>query len=54
MNSELTTINDKYLHALRAAADWLTVSEWALKVAELFPDLLANAEAQAAKPVKSF
>lgn len=31
------------------SSDWLTVSEWALKVAELFPDLLSNAEAQAAK-----
>ncbi|MCB5226648.1 HNH endonuclease [Alishewanella sp. 16-MA] len=49
MSNELTTINDKYLYALSAAADWLTVSEWALKVAELFPDLLANADAQAAK-----
>ncbi len=49
MNTEFTTINDKYLYALSAAADWLTVSEWALKVADLFPDLLANADAQAAK-----
>lgn len=49
MSNELTTINDKYLYALSAAAAWLTVSEWALKVAELFPDLLANADAQAAK-----
>lgn len=48
MNNELTTINEKYLYALSTAAEWLTVSEWALKVAELFPDLLANAEAQAA------
>ncbi|EHR42612.1 HNH endonuclease signature motif containing protein [Alishewanella jeotgali] len=49
MNTELITINDKYLYALSAAADWLTVSEWALKVSELFPDLLANADAQASK-----
>lgn len=49
MNNELSTINDKYLYALSAAAEWLTVSDWALKVAELFPDLLANADAQAAK-----
>ena len=47
MNTELLTINDKYLFALSTAADWLTVSDWALKVVELFPELLANAEAQA-------
>lgn len=46
--SNLQSINEKYLHALSLSNDWLTVSEWALKVAELFPDLLANAEAQAA------
>lgn len=49
MSNELSSINDKYLYALNVASDWLTVSEWALKVAELFPDLLSNAEAQAAK-----
>ncbi|MBZ9610842.1 hypothetical protein [Rheinheimera maricola] len=54
MNIELTTINDKYVYALSAAADWLTVSEWALQVAEVFPDLLANADAQAAWLVKGF
>lgn len=43
MSNELTTINDKYLYALSTAADWLIVSEWSLNVAELFPDLLANA-----------
>lgn len=54
MNTELTTINDKYLYALSAAAAWLTVSEWTLKIAELFPDLLANADAQSAWLVKGF
>lgn len=44
-----TTINDKYLHALSLTTDWLTVSEWACKVAEVYPDLLVAADAQAAK-----
>lgn len=44
-----TTINDKYLHALSLTSDWLTVSEWACKVAEVYPDLLVAADAQAAK-----
>lgn len=44
-----TTINDKYLHALSLTSDWLTVSEWACKVVEVYPDLLVAADAQAAK-----
>ena len=43
------SINDKYLEALRQTTDWLTVSEWACKVAEVYPDLLVAADAQAAK-----
>ncbi len=48
MQSPLS-INDKYLEALRQTTDWLTVSEWACKVAEVYPDLLIAADAQAAK-----
>jgi hypothetical protein len=48
MQSPLS-INDKYLEALRQTTDWLTVSEWACKVAEVYPDLLVAANAQAAK-----
>lgn len=48
MNST-KSINEKYLHALSLTNDWLTVSEWAMRVADTYPDLLANADAQAAK-----
>ncbi len=48
MNAQLS-INDKYLQALSQTTDWLTVSEWACKVAEVYPDLLVAADAQAAK-----
>jgi hypothetical protein len=48
MNTQLS-INEKYLHALSLTSDWLTVSEWACKVAEVYPDLLVAADAQAAK-----
>ena len=48
MNTQLS-INEKYLHALSLTSDWLTVSDWACKVAEVYPDLLAAADAQAAK-----
>lgn len=48
MNAQLS-INEKYLHTLSLTSDWLTVSEWACKVAEVYPDLLVAADAQAAK-----
>lgn len=48
MSTQLS-INEKYLHALSLTSDWLTVSEWACKVAEVYPDLLVAADAQAAK-----
>lgn len=47
MNST-KSINEKYLHALSLTNDWLTVSEWAMKVADTYPELLENAEKQAA------
>jgi hypothetical protein len=36
-------ISEKYLDALRAVDDWVTVSEWAVNVGELYPDLLEKA-----------
>ena len=39
----------KYLEALKTFDDWVIVSEWAIKVGELYPDLLAEANAQAEK-----
>ena len=41
-------IKDKYLEALKAIEDWAPVSEWAIKVGEIYPDVLAKAEEQAA------
>ncbi len=43
-----TSINDKYLSALEKANDWITISEWAQKVSEGFPELLQKAAKQAA------
>jgi len=40
-------IQDKYLQAIEDCDDWLTVSEWAVKVGELFPDILQKAEEDA-------
>ncbi len=37
----------KYLEALKTFDDWIIVSEWATKVREVYPDLLAEANAQA-------
>lgn len=47
--TNILSINEKYLHALSLTSAWLTVSEWACKVAEVYPDLLIAADAQAAK-----
>lgn len=47
--TNIPSINEKYLHALSLTSDWRTVSEWACKVAEVYPDLLVAADAQAAK-----
>jgi ribonuclease BN (tRNA processing enzyme) len=37
----------KYLEALKTFDDWVIVSEWAIKVGEVYPDLLAEANVQA-------
>lgn len=39
----------KYLEALKTFDDWVIVSEWAVRVGELYPDLLEEANRQAAK-----
>lgn len=41
------TISEKYLEALKTIGDWVIVSEWAKKFAELYPDEYAKAEEQA-------
>ncbi len=40
-------INQIYIEALKTFNDYVTVSEWAQKVSELYPDILENAEKQA-------
>lgn len=40
-------ISEKYLEALRQINDWTTVSEWAIKVGEMYPDLLEKANKEA-------
>lgn len=37
----------KYLEALKTFADWIIVSEWAIRVGELYPELLEEANKQA-------
>lgn len=39
---------EKYLEALKSFDDWIIVSEWAVRVGEMYPDLLASANEQAA------
>lgn len=41
------TISEKYLESLKIIGDWVIVSEWAKKFAEIYPDEYAKAEAQA-------
>ena len=41
------TKTDKYLEALKQCEGWVTAAEWALKVAELYPKILEEAEEQA-------
>lgn len=44
---EIKTISDKYLHALKVIGDWAIVSDWAKKVADIYPDILEKAERDA-------
>ena len=41
-------IKDKYLEVLKTMDEWAPVSEWAIKVGEVYPEILAKAEVQAA------
>ena len=41
------TKKEKYLVALEHCHEWVNVAEWAVKVGELYPDLLEQANAQA-------
>jgi len=42
------TKTQKYLEALKTFDDWVIVSEWAVRVGELYPDILEAANEQAA------
>lgn len=44
-------ITEQYLEALKAIDDWVTVSEWAVKVGDLYPDLLEKANEDARNQV---
>ncbi len=41
------SMTEIYLDALKAINGWATVSEWAVKVGELYPDILEKAEKEA-------
>ncbi len=41
------TKSQKYLEALKTFDDWIIVSEWAVRVGELYPDILEAANQQA-------
>ena len=41
------SISKNYLEALRAINEWTTVSDWAIKVGEMFPELLEKANKEA-------
>lgn len=41
-------INEKYIEALKQINDWTTVSDWAIKVGNVYPDLLDKANKEAA------
>jgi exopolyphosphatase/pppGpp-phosphohydrolase len=43
------TKTQKYLEALKTFDDWVIVSEWAVRVGELYPDILEAANEQASK-----
>lgn len=47
MKPNIMKLNDKYLETLESFDDYVTVLQWAQKVAEIYPDILENAEQQA-------
>lgn len=46
MSGFILNKNEKYLEALKQIKDWTTVSDWAKKVAELYPEILKEANKQ--------
>jgi hypothetical protein len=48
-----TSISESYLEALRAINGWTTVSDWAIKVGEMYPELLEKANKEAQKHKRS-
>ncbi|MCU7906554.1 MAG: HNH endonuclease [Candidatus Thiodiazotropha sp. (ex Epidulcina cf. delphinae)] len=44
-------ISEQYLEALKTIDDWVTVSEWAVAVGKLYPDLLEKADEEAVNQV---
>lgn len=45
--SSQQSFSEKYLDALKAIGRWTTVSEWAIRVGEMFPDALEKANVEA-------
>jgi hypothetical protein len=43
----MSSISDKYVEALKQVEGWATVSAWAIKVGEVYPDLLEKANREA-------
>lgn len=41
------SISEKYIEALKRLTGWATVSEWAIKVGEVYPDILEKADREA-------
>lgn len=41
-------VSQKYLDALRTINNWTIVSDWAIKVGEMYPEILAKADKEAA------
>jgi hypothetical protein len=48
-NTDLSSLSmaEKYLEVLKKINGWITVSEWAIKFGEMFPELLAKADLEA-------
>ena len=45
-------ISEKYLKALKTINDWALVSEWAIKVGEIYPDILEKADTEAVNQLR--
>lgn len=49
---KMLTISEKYLEALKLINDWTSVSDWAIKVGDIYPDLLIKANQEAANQAR--